>query len=49
LRNKDGINERLSGDVAQIAINQNTLQRLEAEEVFILSKLKLFIDFITYF
>ncbi len=46
LRNKDGINERLSGDVAQIAINQNTLQRLEAEEVFILSKLKLFIDLV---
>jgi hypothetical protein len=45
LRNKDGINERLSGDVAQIAIHQNALQRLEAEEVFILSKLKLFCYF----
>ena len=44
LRNKDGINDRLSGDVAQIAINQNTLRRLEAEETFILSKLSRFID-----
>ncbi|CAC9495227.1 hypothetical protein BPUTSESOX_1754 [uncultured Gammaproteobacteria bacterium] len=44
LRNKGGINDRLSGDVAQIAINQNTLQRLEAEEGFILGKLSRFID-----
>ncbi len=44
LRNKGGINDRLSGDVAQIAINQNTLQRLEVEEGFILGKLSRFID-----
>jgi hypothetical protein len=29
-----------------MGIHQNTLQRLEAEEVFILSKLKLFIDLV---
>lgn len=44
LRNKDGINERLNTDVAQIAIDKNTLERLEAEEAFILEKLKRFID-----
>ncbi|NYT26845.1 MAG: TolC family protein [Candidatus Thiodubiliella endoseptemdiera] len=44
LRNKDGINDRLSGDVAQIAITQNKLERLEAEEGFILEQLTRFLD-----
>ncbi|CAC9536011.1 hypothetical protein [uncultured Gammaproteobacteria bacterium] len=44
LRNKNGINDRLSADVAQIAIDKNTLERLEAEESFILAKLERFID-----
>ncbi len=44
LRNKDGINDRLNFDIAQIYINQNALQRLETEEDFILGKLSRFID-----
>lgn len=44
LRNKNGINDRLSGDVAEIEINKNTLERFEAEEGFILKKLERFID-----
>jgi hypothetical protein len=44
LRNKNGINDRLSADVAQIAIDKNTLERLEAEESFILAKLERVID-----
>ncbi|SMN15802.1 Probable outer membrane protein [uncultured Candidatus Thioglobus sp.] len=44
LRNKDGINDRLSGDVAQIAITQDRLERLEAEEGFVLKKLGRFIE-----
>lgn len=44
LRNKDGINNRLSFDMAQIAISKNTLEQLEAQESFILTKLSRFID-----
>ncbi len=44
LRNRDGVNDRLDGDVAQIAIEKNTLERLEQEEDFILKKLKRFVD-----
>ncbi len=44
LRNRDGVNDRLDADVAQIAIEQNTLERLEQEEGFILKKLKRFVD-----
>jgi len=44
LRNKDGINDRLDTDVAQIAIEQDALDRAEQEESFILKKLKRFID-----
>ena len=44
LRNKSGINDRLNADVAQISIDKNTLERLEAEESFILAKLERFID-----
>jgi outer membrane protein TolC len=44
LRNKDGINDRLSFDVAEIAIAENTLNRLEAEKSFILKKLMRFVD-----
>lgn len=44
LRNKGGINDRLSGDVADIEIAKNALERLEAEENFILKKLERFID-----
>ncbi len=44
LRNKDGINDRLSTDVAQIAISKNTLEQLEAQESFVLSKLSRFVD-----
>ncbi|HAP05528.1 MAG TPA: TolC family protein, partial [Gammaproteobacteria bacterium] len=34
LRNRDGVNDQLDGDVAQIAIEKNTLERLEQEEDF---------------
>ena len=44
LRNRDGVNDQLDGDVAQIAIEKNTLERLEQEEDFILKKLKRFVD-----
>lgn len=44
LRNKDGINDRLSSDLAQIAITKNHLEQLEAQEQFILIKLSRFID-----
>ena len=44
LRNRDGVNDQLDGDVAQIAIEKNTLERLEQEENFILKKLKRFVD-----
>ncbi len=44
LRNKDGVNDRLNTDVAQIAIEQDVLERTEQEENFILKKLKRFID-----
>ncbi len=44
LRNRDGVNDQLDGDVAQIAIEKNTLDRLEKEEGFILKKLKRFVD-----
>lgn len=44
LQNKDGINDRLSADVAQIAISKNVLEQLEAQENFILTKLNRFID-----
>ena len=44
LRNKDGINDRLLGDMAQITIEQDVLERLEKEEKFILSNLGLFIE-----
>jgi outer membrane protein TolC len=44
LRNRDGVNDQLDGDVAQIAIDKNTLERLEQEEGFILKKLKRFVD-----
>ncbi|SFV85680.1 Outer membrane protein-like [hydrothermal vent metagenome] len=44
LRNNGGVNDRLSGDVADIAIAKNTLERLEAEEDFILKKLARFVD-----
>jgi hypothetical protein len=44
LRNKGGINDRLSADMAKISIGKNTLERLEAEENFILTKLERFID-----
>jgi outer membrane protein TolC len=44
LRNRDGVNDQLDGDIAQIAIDKNTLERLEQEEDFILKKLKRFVD-----
>lgn len=44
LRNRDGVNDQLDGDVSQIAIEKNTLDRLEKEENFILKKLKRFVD-----
>ena len=44
LRNSNGINDRLNTDIAQIAIEQNALERAEQEEDFILQKLKDFID-----
>jgi outer membrane protein len=44
LRNRYGVNDQLDGDVAQIAIDKNTLDRLEQEENFILKKLKRFVD-----
>jgi outer membrane protein TolC len=44
LRNRDGVNDQLDGDVAQIAIEKNTLERHEQEEDFILKKLKRFVD-----
>jgi len=44
LRNKDGVNDRLDRDVAQISIEKNKLERLELEEGFILKKLKRFVD-----
>jgi len=44
LRNRNGVNDQLDGDVAQIAIDKNTLDRLEQEEGFILKKLKRFVD-----
>jgi outer membrane protein TolC len=44
LRNRYGVNDQLDGDVAQIAIEKNTLERLEQEEDFILEKLKNFVD-----
>lgn len=44
LRNKDGINDRLNTDVAQISIEQNALEKLEKEENFILKKLVRFIE-----
>ena len=44
LRNRDGVNDQLDGDVAQIAIEKNTLERLVQEEDFILKKLKRFVD-----
>ncbi|RUM79060.1 MAG: TolC family protein [Candidatus Thioglobus sp.] len=44
LRNRDGVNDQLDGDVAQISIEKNTLERLEQEEDFILKKLKRFVD-----
>ncbi|SFV88139.1 outer membrane efflux protein [hydrothermal vent metagenome] len=43
LRNKAGINDRLNFDVAQIAIAKNNLERLEAEENFILKQLTRFV------
>ena len=48
LRNKDGVNDRLDRDIAQIAIEKNKLERLEKEENFILKKLKRFIDLAYY-
>jgi outer membrane protein TolC len=44
LRNRYGVNDQLDGDVAQIAIDKNILDRLEQEENFILKKLKRFVD-----
>ncbi|SMN11088.1 Outer membrane efflux protein precursor [uncultured Candidatus Thioglobus sp.] len=44
LKNKNGINDRLNTDVAQIAIDKNTIERLEAEEDFIVNKLVRFVD-----
>ncbi|SMN00170.1 Probable outer membrane protein [uncultured Candidatus Thioglobus sp.] len=44
LKNKNGINDRLNTEVAQIAIDKNTIERLEAEENFIVNKLVRFID-----
>ncbi len=44
LRNRDGVNDQLDGDVAQLNIEKDTLERLEQEESFILKKLKRFID-----
>lgn len=44
LRNKAGINDRLNFDVAQIAIAKNNLERLEAEENFILKQLTRFVE-----
>ena len=44
LKNKDGINDRLNTDVAQLSINKNALDRLEQEEAFILKNLQRFID-----
>jgi len=44
LRNRYGVNDQLDGDVAQISIEKNTLERLEQEENFILKKLKRFVD-----
>jgi outer membrane protein TolC len=44
LRNRDGVNDQLDRDVAQIAVDKNTLDRLEQEEGFILKKLKRFVD-----
>ncbi len=44
LKNKDGINDRLNTDVAQLSINKNTLDRLEQEEAFILKNLHRFIE-----
>jgi len=44
LRNKGGINDRLDTDIAQISIAQDTLEREEQEENFILIKLKRFVD-----
>lgn len=44
LKNKDGINDRLATDVAQLSIEKNTLDRLEQEEAFILKNLQRFID-----
>ncbi|RUA07090.1 MAG: TolC family protein [Gammaproteobacteria bacterium] len=44
LRNKDGINDRLSFDIAKISIAKNQLERLEAEEGFILKQLIRFVD-----
>jgi outer membrane protein TolC len=48
LRNKGGINDRLLGDIAQISIDKDSLERSEQEEFFILEKSKLFIDLILY-
>lgn len=44
LRNKNGVNDRLANDLAQIAVEQDVLERLELEEGFILTQLKRFID-----
>lgn len=44
LRNKDGVNDRLAGDIAQIAIEQDILEREEREEQFVLTQLMRFID-----
>lgn len=44
LRNKNGINDLLNTDIAQIAIEQNVLERLEQEENFILQNLQRFIN-----
>ncbi|MBE8190504.1 MAG: TolC family protein [Candidatus Thioglobus sp.] len=40
LRNSNGVNDRLDGDIAQISIDKNRLQRAEAEEDFILQNLQ---------
>ncbi|BAS67844.1 TolC family protein [Bathymodiolus septemdierum thioautotrophic gill symbiont] len=44
LRNRGGINDRLSGDIAKISIAKNRLERLEAEEGFIFKQLTRFVD-----
>ncbi|KAA0446151.1 MAG: TolC family protein [Candidatus Thioglobus sp.] len=44
LRNWGGINDRLGTDVADIEISKNSLERLEAEEAFMLKNLLRFFD-----